>query len=213
MELVAQVAFSGNSYPLSPSSTLALTSRTRLFPNTSPLSPTHPPKLTALLFSHLMLAVSAVFFNTINSSSIGHSFLADVYTRSTFWLWAAGFTGNIMQDVILLNICRKAKRADDNANNENDELKQEHYAIPHGLLHRFILYPNYFWEWVEWLGFALATLPVPSFALTGVFVTTVSPQWLFFKEVLPRAYKGHKRYHSKFPDYPKERKVVIPFLF
>ena len=64
--------------------------------------------------------------------------------------------------------------------------------------------------------FALAASPPPSFASVGAFVATVSPPWLFFfNEVwlmLPRAYKGHKWYHGKFPDYPKERKVVIPFL-
>ncbi|EJF57540.1 hypothetical protein DICSQDRAFT_157319 [Dichomitus squalens LYAD-421 SS1] len=252
MELVALVAFS-NSYlrsPLSPTSTLALTSPTRLFPNAPPLSPAHPPTLIALLFvthylnralvsplrtpsrskSHLMVAVSAVFFNVINGSLMGtylssppaQSFLADAFARPTFWLglalWAAGFAGNVAHDEILLNIRRNAKKAAaDDANNGKDKPSQEHYAVPHGLLYRFISYPNYFCEWVEWLGFALAASPAPSFASVGAFVATVSPPWLFFfNEVwlmLPRAYKGHKWYHGKFPDYPKERKVVIPFLF
>ena len=52
MELVSPLAFS-NSYlrsPLSPTSNLALTSPTRLFPNAPPLSLAHPSTLLALLF-------------------------------------------------------------------------------------------------------------------------------------------------------------------
>ncbi|KAG6331669.1 hypothetical protein ID866_7417 [Astraeus odoratus] len=30
--------------------------------------------------------------------------------------------------------------------------------------------------------------------------------------MLPRALNGHSWYHDKFPEYPKERKVVVPFL-
>ncbi|TBU51117.1 hypothetical protein BD310DRAFT_1010823 [Dichomitus squalens] len=160
LKLVAQVAFSGNSYLRSP----------------------HPDLYTS---SHLMAAVSAVFFNTINGSLMGHVPLLAAHT--------------------VLPSRRQA-----------EALKQEHYAIPHGLLYRFILYPRYFCEWVEWLAFALAASPVPSFALVGAFIATVSLPWLFFNEVwlvLPWAYKGHKWYHSEFPDYLKERRVIIPFLF
>ncbi|TBU42107.1 hypothetical protein BD309DRAFT_1081621 [Dichomitus squalens] len=70
-----------------------------------------------------------------------------------------------------------------------------------------------------WLGFTLAPSPAPSFASVGAFVTVakVSPPWLFFLNevwpVLPRTDKRHRWYYSKFPDYPKERKVVNPFLF
>lgn len=107
--------------------------------------------------------------------------------------------------------------ADDDANGQKKKKsKGEHYAIPHGLLYRFISYPNYFCEWAEWLGFAVAASPAPSVASLSLFVATVSPPWLFvFSEVLlmlPRAWKGHKWYHSRFADYPKEREAVIPFL-
>ncbi|TBU28856.1 hypothetical protein BD311DRAFT_838004, partial [Dichomitus squalens] len=121
--LVALVAFS-NSYlrsPLSPTSTLALisphvcssthrpTSITLPFVthylNHALISPLRTPSL-----SHLMVAISAVFFNTfktVNSLLMDtylslppvQSFLADAYARPTFWLglalWALGFAGNI----------------------------------------------------------------------------------------------------------------------
>ncbi|KAI1791240.1 3-oxo-5-alpha-steroid 4-dehydrogenase-domain-containing protein [Ganoderma leucocontextum] len=257
MELVSLLFFV-NAYlrsPLSPTSTLALTSLTRFLPNAPPLSLTHPPTLIAAAFvthylnralisplrtpsrskSHLLVVSSAVFFNVVNGSLMGaylsspaaQAFLHDAFTRPTFWLglglWAAGFAGNIVHDEILLNIRRNTKNGpsqDDDANNgkdKNNAPKQEHYAIPHGLLYRFISYPNYFCEWSEWLGFALAASPAPSCASLGAFVATVTPPWLFFfNEVwlmLPRAYKGHRWYLARFPDYPKERTAVIPFLF
>lgn len=256
MELVSLIFFA-NAYlrsPLSPTSTLALTSPTSLFPNAPPLSPTHPSTLLAAAYithylnrslisplrtpsrstSHLMVIVSAIFFNVVNGSLMGaylssptaQTFLSDAFARPSFWaglgLWATGFAGNIVHDEILLNIRRNAKRApkgDDDANNgkTKPQTKGEHYAIPHGLLYRFISYPNYFCEWAEWFGFALAASPAPSCASVGAFVASVSPPWLFFfNEVwlmIGRAYKGHRWYHARFPDYPKERKVVIPFLF
>ena len=42
---------------------------------------------------------------------------------------------------------------------------QPHYAIPHGGLYSIVSFPNYFCEWVEWFGFALAASPIPNFAL------------------------------------------------
>ena len=103
--------------------------------------------------------------------------------------------------------------SDDEDEDKPKPKKQEHYAIPHGYLYSLISYPNYFCEWLEWLGFALAAAPVPS--LTSL--STFEAPWVFLlAEVMtmfPRAYRGHQWYHNRFPDYPKERKAVIPFLF
>lgn len=183
--------------------------------------------------SHLSVPLSAISFNVVNgslmgaylSSPVAAQFLEGAFSRPLFWvgvgLWAIGLAGNILHDEILLNIRRSAKakgkgRAHDDDDN-NGKNKQEHYAIPYGYLYKYISYPNYFCEWLEWFGFALAASPVPSFASIASFVETITPPFLFvYSEVLlmiPRAYRGHKWYHNKFPDYPKERKAVIPFLF
>ncbi|KAI0696670.1 3-oxo-5-alpha-steroid 4-dehydrogenase-domain-containing protein [Cerioporus squamosus] len=197
--------------------------------NRAIISPLRTPSRSK---SHLSVVLSAVVFNTLNGSLMGsylsspaaQTHLAGAFQRPLFWfgvaLWAVGFAGNIYHDEILLNIRRNAKakgkdKADDN--NGKDKSKGEHYAIPHGALYRFISYPNYFCEWAEWLGFALAAAPAPSFASLATFTATVTPPWIFFLNevwlMLPRAYKGHKWYHNRFPDYPKERKAVIPFVF
>ena len=124
--------------------------------------------------------------------------------------------GNLLHDEVLFNIRRRALRRKAEAKEKGEEDTQPHYGIPYGYLYRWISYPNYFSEWVEWAGFALAAAPLPTLSqgLTGFM--TAAPPWLFFFAefcvMLPRAYRGHQWYHSKFPDYPKERKAVIPFL-
>lgn len=186
--------------------------------NRAIISPLRTPSRSK---SHLIVPLSAVVFNSVNGSLMG-AYLSSgaasaIRTSPRFWfgiaLWAVGFAGNIVHDEILLNLRRNA-----NAQKKNDDgkAKGEHYAIPYGLLYRWISYPNYLCEWLEWLGFALAASPAPSVASVSAFIATMSPPWGFlWAEVLlmlPRAWKGHKWYHSKFPDYPKERKAVIPFV-
>ena len=84
-----------------------------------------------------------------------------------------------------------------NLRKENDG-----YKIPQNFLYKYISCPNYFGEIIEWAGFAIMvwSLPALSFLL-----------WTMFN-LIPRAVAHHKWYHSKFSDYPKERKAVIPFI-
>ncbi|KAG2347478.1 hypothetical protein BDR05DRAFT_905342 [Suillus weaverae] len=176
--------------------------------------------------SHIAVPLSAVIFNIANGALMGtylssptaSAFLAGAFSRPSFWagiiLWACGFAGNILHDEVLLDIRRKSKAK--GKRNEN-KLGKEHYAIPHGYLYRYISYPNYFCEWSEWFGYALAAAPLPALMPLTETMRTVHPPWLFlWAEVLlmiARAYKGHQWYHKNFPEYPKERKAVVPFIF
>lgn len=235
MELVSPLAFlhAYLSSPLSHSS----------FNSPPPLTPTHPPNLLAFLFlahyanralisplrtpsrskSALAIPLAAAAFNILNGSLMGaylsspaaHAYLAHAYSSPRFWaglaLWAAGFAGNIAHDEILLNIRRSR-----NSQDKGSAGGKEHYAIPHGGLFTLVSFPNYFCEWAEWLGFALAAAPPPSLASGAMLLATIAPPWTFLlAEVVtmfPRAWRGHKWYHSKFPDYPKERRAIVPFL-
>lgn len=180
--------------------------------------------------SHIIVPLSAILFNTVNGSLMGaylsspsaDNFLRGAFQRPLFWvglgMWAFGLAGNIYHDEILLNIRRHSKvKAKSQENTNSKEIKKEHYAIPHGGLFNLVTFPNYFCEWVEWLGFAVIASPFPSLSSTADFLATISPPYLFFlSEILlmiPRAFKGHKWYHKRFPEYPKNRKVVIPYLF
>ncbi|KAJ7578145.1 3-oxo-5-alpha-steroid 4-dehydrogenase-domain-containing protein, partial [Mycena floridula] len=206
------------------------------YANRAIISPyTNPSRSRA----HLIVPIAGVSFNLPNgflmgsylSSPVAHAYLANASSRPIFWLgvglWAAGFIGNVIHDEILANIRRRAAKDKD----------AQHYAIPQGLLYRYVSFPNYFCEWIEWLGFALAASPLPSLALADLrwllsmkqvgafllaspatFAPSLTPPYIFLlNEILlmiPRAYRGHQWYKEKFgAAFPKERKVVVPFVF
>jgi 3-oxo-5-alpha-steroid 4-dehydrogenase 1 len=112
-------------------------------------------------------------------------------------MFAVGLVSNICHDEVLYNL-RRGK--------PNKEGEKHHYEIPRGYLYKYISYPNYFSEWIEFVGFALAACPRWEY----------TPPWMFVVAevmvMLPRAYKGHQWYKQKFPDYPKERKAIIPYV-
>lgn len=198
------------------------------YANRAVFSPLRTPSRSK---THLIVVLAAILFNGVNGPLLGaylsspesQSYLTGAYQRPRFWLgilmWAVGYVGNIVHDEVLLNIRRK-KQADDAKKTpeqiQREKKKGEHYGIPHGLLYKYISYPNYFCEWIEWLGFALAASPLPRFEGLVPFMATITPPFLFLvAEVLtmvPRAVRGHQWYRNKFPSYPKERKAVIPFL-
>lgn len=76
------------------------------------------------------------------------------------------------------------------------------YRIPRGGLFELVSAPNYLGEIVQWLGWALATW---SFAgLSFALFSTAN--------LLPRAFSHHAWYRRTFPDYPGDRKAIIPWL-
>ena len=62
--------------------------------------------------------------------------------------------------------------------------------------------PNYLGEIIEWVGWAVAT-----WSLAGLSFAVWTAA-----NLIPRAWQHHRWYRAEFPDYPKERKAVIPFL-
>jgi len=76
------------------------------------------------------------------------------------------------------------------------------YKIPTGGLHRFVANPNYFGEMVQWVGLAIM---VDQLAMWSFAIWTVA-------NLLPRALSNLKWYRETFPDYPKNRKALIPFV-
>jgi len=218
--------------------------------NRALLSPLRTPSRSR---SHLAVVSAGIIFNVPNgfllasflTSASTASYLTGAFTSTRFWagiaLWAVGFAGNVYHDEILLNIRRKAIAKGKARELDGDEKKTQrpHYAIPHGGMYSLISFPNYFCEWIEWIGFALAAGPLPSFtllpsatALLAVvgsaqfaeaarllvpFVDSMNPPWVFLlveiTAMVPRAVRGHRWYHERFKDsYPRERRAVIPWL-
>ncbi len=76
------------------------------------------------------------------------------------------------------------------------------YRIPEGGLFRYVTCASYLTELTAWAGFALAT-----WSLAGVFILALS-----LANLVPRAFATHRWYRERFPEYPKERKALIPFI-
>ena len=77
------------------------------------------------------------------------------------------------------------------------------YRIPRGGLFAYVSCANYFGELVQWGGWALATWSYAALLW-----------WLFaLSTFIPRARATHAWYHERFPEYPSERKALIPFVW
>ncbi|HEY8207034.1 MAG TPA: DUF1295 domain-containing protein [Myxococcaceae bacterium] len=146
----------------------------------------------------LLIALSGAGFNVMNAWINAQALFAWGPERGAGGLlsprflagvavWITGWLVNLRADEVLRNLRREGEGG---------------YRIPQGGLYRFISCPNYFGEILEWCGFALAafTLPALSFA-----VWTIA-------NLLPRALSHHRWYRARFPDYPPDRRAVIPLV-
>ena len=146
----------------------------------------------------LFVVACALFFCSCNGYLIARdlthfTMLAeDHHTTPRFvagvLLFFAGFFFNVQADSILRNLRKPGDTG---------------YYIPRGGLFTYVTAANYAGELLEWVGFALAagTLPAAFF-----FVNT-------FFNLFPRAKTHHQWYLKKFEDYPKERRVIVPFVY
>ncbi|XP_074801176.1 3-oxo-5-alpha-steroid 4-dehydrogenase 1 isoform X2 [Natator depressus] len=102
--------------------------------------------------------------------------------------WLSGMAINIYSDHILRNLRKPGETG---------------YKIPRGGLFEYVTGANFFGEILEWFGFALAscTFESAAFAICTLFILG------------SRAHHHHQWYLEKFEDYPKSRKIVIPFVF
>jgi 3-oxo-5-alpha-steroid 4-dehydrogenase 1 len=176
---------------------------------------------------HIVVWISAVCFQLINSLSIGSWLAGYGPTTHLEWknsatsygvgvrmglgllLWAVGFAGNIYHDDVLREIRRAAMR-EQKKREEADagragKGKGVHkvYKIPQDGLFRWILYPHYLLEWIEWSGFwlvaGLGCVPARNFLLNEIAAMT------------PRAYQGRAWYVKRFGrEKVGGRKAIIP---
>lgn len=76
------------------------------------------------------------------------------------------------------------------------------YRIPHGGAYTWVSSPQYLGELIAWTGFSIMTWGLP-----GVMIFLISAG-----NLVPRAFQTHQWYREKFPDYPPQRKVIIPHV-
>lgn len=149
----------------------------------------------------VFIVLNAILFNFMNAGLNGYylSNLANTEDYNSDWLcsphfilgallFCVGAFINLKSDSILINL-RKPRETG--------------YKIPKGFLFDYVSSPNLFGELIEWSGFALMAWNLP--ALTFMVWT--------FANLVPRAKNHHDWYKKQFADYPKERKVIFPFLF
>lgn len=144
-----------------------------------------------------LIVVFAIFFNLMNGFSLGYFFnqFAD-YTLD--WLTDPRFIIGIILFVVGLGINWKA---------DGDLIRlrkpnETHYVIPRTRLFKYVSCPNLYGELIEWLGFAILCWNLP--ALTFFIWTSAN--------LIPRAISHHQWYKARFPEYPRERKAIIPFV-
>ena len=102
-------------------------------------------------------------------------------------LFITGMYINMSSDQKLLNLRKGGKKG---------------YYIPKGGLFRYVSSPNLFGEIIEWLGWAMMCWCLPGFSFA---------LWTM-ANLIPRALDHHRWYKRRFPEYPEERKAVIPFI-
>jgi protein-S-isoprenylcysteine O-methyltransferase Ste14 len=150
-------------------------------------------KTMTLLVAFYVFAFVTAPYGYLNGRYLSHfgayptSWLADPRFLIGSALFLAGFVINYRSDAILMALRGPGESG---------------YKIPRGGLFRWLSCPNYFGEILEWSGWAIATWSVPglAFALWGA------------ANLVPRARATHRFYRETFPDYPKERRALVPGL-
>jgi 3-oxo-5-alpha-steroid 4-dehydrogenase 1 len=133
-----------------------------------------------------------------------------------------GLAGNFFHDEELREIRRRKAKAVREAKKENasaanrdantsvekkdEEGVQKHYALPEAGFFRFMLYPHYLCEWVEWTGFWMAAgwgcVPARAFVMNEVVT------------MAPRAVRGKWWYIERFGEEKVGKKwAILPGVY
>jgi len=75
--------------------------------------------------------------------------------------------------------------------------------IPRGFMFNLVSCPNYTFEILAWIGFSILTQTLTAYLFTIMGAAQMT-DW---------ALKKHRAYRKDFPDYPRHRKILIPFIF
>ena len=149
------------------------------------------------------IVAMGMIFNTLNALMQGgwifylapqQNYYDDWFSKPYIYIGAAiflaGFFINLQSDSIIRNLRKPGDT--------------KHY-IPRGGMFRYVSSANYFGEFTEWVGFAIA-----SWSWSGVVFA-----WWTFANLAPRAASLYKRYEKEFDDEftSLHRKKIIPFIY
>ncbi|KAK3288284.1 hypothetical protein CYMTET_4235 [Cymbomonas tetramitiformis] len=112
-------------------------------------------------------------------------------TDLAFWVGLALFTVGWFVNYHSDNTLRSLRRPGETG-----------YKIPRGGMFEYVSGANFLGEIVEWTGWAVASQSLPATAF-AIFTAC---------NIGPRAYAHHNFYLKNFPNYPRHRKAIIPFI-
>lgn len=150
----------------------------------------------------LGIVLMGMTFNTLNALMQGgwifylapEVYYADWFSKPQIWvgtaIFIAGMAINLHSDHIIRNLRKPGDK--------------RHY-IPQGGMFRYVSSANYFGEFMEWVGFAIA-----SWSWAGA----VFALWTF-ANLAPRSASLYKRYEQEFGEEFTRlgRKRIIPFIY
>ncbi len=144
------------------------------------------------------MVAAAVLFNLVNGllngrylALYGERYTAAWLTDPRFLFGLALFFTGLVVNLRSDGILRRLRDEDEPG-----------YKIPRGGMFELVSCANYFGEVVEWAGWAVLTWSLPG--LTFALWTAAN--------LVPRARAHHEWYRRTFPDYPANRKAIIPYL-
>ena len=146
----------------------------------------------------ILVVGMALLFNSVNAylqggwlfdigPRLGAEWLADPRFLGGAALFVLGMIVNIHSDEVLRRLRKPGETG---------------YKIPQEGLHRLVASPNYLGELMEWFGWALLT-----WSLGGIAFALWTAA-----NLAPRAFSNRRWYREKFPDYPRDRKALIPWV-
>ena len=147
----------------------------------------------------LAIALMAIGFNGVNAGINGIYLFNHPVTYGDEWLLDPRFIGGLLLFIGGMFVNLQSDSILRNLRGENEA----GYKIPYGGAYRWVSFPNYLGEIIEWLGFALMTWSMTGLAFA---VWTIA-------NLAPRARDHHNWYQKTFNDYPKDRRALIPGLF
>ncbi|KAJ1338717.1 3-oxo-5-alpha-steroid 4-dehydrogenase 1 [Microdochium nivale] len=172
---------------------------------------------------HVFVWLSAIGFQVCNGACIGAWLAAYGPTTQAQWdaqgftvfrftlglaLFYIGLVANYFSDEELREIRRGELRRQERlaSQGQNKGSVQKHYELPNNGLFKYMLYPHYFFEWIEWTGFLIAGglgfAPARTFVLNEI------------TSMLPRAVRGAAWYREKFgADKVNKKWVIIPGVY
>lgn len=163
--------------------------RTFIYPFTIRVKPEARYRLFLLAcgmpFNAVNGAINGWFLSQLGEHLYSTNWLTDIRFIIGLLVFAAGFAMAKHSDAILRNLRKPGESG---------------YKIPYGGAYRFVSCPNYLGEMIQWTGFAIA-----GWSLAGLAFVAFTAS-----NLIPKAIASHRWYRENFPDYPPERKAVIP---